>query len=145
LIVENHCQVTAAAKSEPFSLKKGIDSYFDEKSESTTETILGPKQAHNIGRCAVDPLRLVTTEWGSTRFFVFGKATYRDAINPNCRRVTEYCLELANITGNVHEGEPQAAGLGFTPIQGESRFCPSHNRTSEDCQKPQPHGVRPRR
>lgn len=116
LIVENHCQLTAAAKSEPFSLKKGVDSYFDVKSESTTEAILGPKQTQNIGGCAATPTDIMTTEWGGTRIFVFGKATYRDETNPNCQRVTEYCLELANITGNVHEGDPQAAGLGFAPI-----------------------------
>ena len=130
LVVETNCRISFVDKiSDDFDhLQNG------ETGPVKSTGVLGPKQISDIGGCIIRPVDMMMTEWATKDIAVYGTVTYRGP-HSRSKYITEFCRKLTGITGNIHYGEVGADNMGFTPINGYSVPCPTHNCSDEQCRR----------
>src|SRR5262249_24065909 len=111
------------------------DPYNHPKSQlfSRYRRVFGPKQTSVAGSCILDPISITLLQivGAGYHYYMVGKAEYGDVFDSRYQHVTQFCLELFNVTGSIYEGYV----VGAPPLRVEAGPCLNHNCADEECKK----------
>jgi hypothetical protein len=86
----------------------------------------GPKQKSGIGSCFYTPDQLVKAQSNTIHLHIAAKIIYTDTLTDSVVHITEFCVKVADIKGDVSKPE----GIGVSNI-----VCNFHNCADDECPK----------
>jgi len=93
--------------------------------QKNTRFVLGPKAITASGEFIISTAHLLAVQQGQEHLYIWGWVTYYDIFDDRKQRVTEFCNDIINVTGDVTD--PNAV-ITFTPS-----LCQEHNCYDEEC------------
>ena len=120
LIVEVYCPVSDTPVDDPSTLRAS-------SKVASGSRLLGPQQTTIGGGCQKSTQELSLVIEGHKKMYLVADASYRDIFDGTAAHVTKYCVEIVNITGDLHKG-----GNDFTVITAP---CIVGNCADDECNK----------
>jgi hypothetical protein len=88
---------------------------------------VGPKGQMGTGALLIPIQQLKSIQNGTQYGYIWGASRYDDQIDRHARHLTEFCIQITNVQGDLDSKDPKnIVSLVFQP-------CPFHNCLDEDC------------
>jgi hypothetical protein len=111
-------------------LPKGFDFPY-EPSRGAYPFVIGPKRIAQISPIwiSVDTLRDI--QLSRVHLYIWGEARYHDIFDGTPEHITQFCVEVANVTANSSDLSDPA-----TIVKSGIQSCAEHNCYDEECKAP---------
>jgi hypothetical protein len=111
-----------------YELPPGFN-FIDLGDQKSIPFVLGPKATVATGEMIIPVPALLAVQQGA-HLYIWGWVTYHDIFDEEKLRVSEFCSDIVNVTGDVTDPN---ANISITPT-----LCQEHNCFDEECKAPLP-------